>query len=65
MIIAGDRSPRDLHSATLKVQPCRHAAGQTGNDVGARKLVEQVLAEDPSQVAALQMNALWQIEALE
>lgn len=36
---------------------------QTGNDVGARQLVEQVLAEDSTQVAALRMNAAWQIEA--
>lgn len=36
---------------------------QTGNEVGARQLVEQVLAEDPSQVEALQMTAAWQIEA--
>lgn len=36
---------------------------QTGNEVGARQLVEQVLAEDPSQVAALRMTAKWQMEA--
>ncbi len=34
----------------------------TGNEVGARQLVEQVLAEGPTQVGALRMHAAWQIE---
>lgn len=34
-----------------------------GNDVGARQLVEEVLASDPNQVEALKMSAEWQIEA--
>ena len=34
----------------------------TGNEVGARQQVEQVLAEDPTNVAALRMTAEWQIE---
>lgn len=34
----------------------------TGNDVGARQLVEQVLAEDATHVPALRMRATWQIE---
>ena len=34
----------------------------TGNRVGARALVEEVLAQDPAQVAALKMRAGWLIE---
>lgn len=35
----------------------------TGNEVGARTLVEQVLERDPGQVEALKMQAAWQIDA--
>lgn len=35
---------------------------QTGNRVGARALVEEVLAEDPSNVAALKLRARWFIQ---
>ncbi|MEO0369832.1 MAG: tetratricopeptide repeat protein [Pseudomonadota bacterium] len=35
---------------------------QTGNEVGARRLIEEVLAEDTTQVDALRMRAAWQIE---
>ncbi|PTW44027.1 tetratricopeptide repeat protein [Rhodovulum kholense] len=35
----------------------------TGNEVGARKRVEEVLAEDPAQPEALKMQATWQILA--
>ncbi len=35
---------------------------RTGNPVGARALVEEVLEEDPSQVEALKMRAAWMIE---
>ncbi len=34
----------------------------TGNDVGARKLVEEILAEDPSMVEALKLRAAWLID---
>jgi len=34
----------------------------TGNEVGARQLVEAVLARDPNQVSALKMSATWLIE---
>ena len=34
----------------------------TGNEVGARQLVGEVLSEDPSQTNALKMSARWQIE---
>lgn len=35
---------------------------QTGNEVGARRLVEEILSEDASQVDALSMRAAWQID---
>lgn len=35
----------------------------TGNEVGARRLVEEVLAEDRTQVEALKMRANWLIDA--
>ena len=35
----------------------------TGNEVGARRLVEEVLEADPTQVQALKMSAAWAIEA--
>jgi predicted Zn-dependent protease len=34
-----------------------------GNEVGARTLIEQVLERDPGQIAALKMQAEWQINA--
>lgn len=33
----------------------------TGNEVGARQLVEEVLSEDPGMIPALKMRAGWQI----
>jgi cellulose synthase operon protein C len=36
---------------------------QTGNEVGARRMIEEILAEDPSQIEALRMTAAWQIKA--
>ncbi|SIO59773.1 Tfp pilus assembly protein PilF [Rhodovulum sp. ES.010] len=35
----------------------------TGNEVGARTQIEEVLAEDPAQPEALKMQAAWLIEA--
>ncbi len=35
----------------------------TGNEVGARKLVEEILAADPSMVEALKLRANWLIES--
>lgn len=35
----------------------------TGNEVGARTQVEEVLEQDPRQPSALKMKAVWQIEA--
>lgn len=37
--------------------------GTTGNSVGARALIEDVLADDPAQTDALKMRASWLIEA--
>lgn len=34
----------------------------TGNDVGARKLIEEVLTADPTMVAALKLRASWLID---
>lgn len=34
----------------------------TGNEVGARQRVEEVLAEDPNAAGALKLKAIWQIE---
>lgn len=34
-----------------------------GNDIGARTMVEEVLADDPTQVDALKMRANWMIQA--
>ena len=34
-----------------------------GNTVGARRLIEEVLAENPRQVDALKMQATWQIQS--
>lgn len=36
---------------------------QTGNEVGAQKLVEEVLASDPNDAEALKLKAGWQIDA--
>lgn len=35
----------------------------TGNEVGARKLVEETLAEDPTNVDAIKLQAAWLIES--
>lgn len=35
----------------------------TRNEVGARQLIEQVLADDPSNVEALKVNVDWQLKA--
>lgn len=34
---------------------------QTGNEVGARRLVEEILEQDPNEVGALKMRAQWLI----
>ncbi len=45
----------------IKVSLARMLA-QTGNEVGARSLVEEVLADDPTQVESLKMRANWLID---
>ena len=35
---------------------------QTGNEVGSRAMVEEVLAEDPTQVEALKLRSAWLID---
>lgn len=59
LIAAADPSPQ---TNRIKVSLAQMLL-QTGNEVGARRLVEEVLAADPSQVDALRMSAEWQIEA--
>lgn len=46
----------------IKVALARMLVG-TGNEVGARARIEEVLEEDPEQVSALKMQAGWLIEA--
>jgi len=58
-VLAGDVSAED--GGQLKVALARMLA-TTGNVVGARALVDEVLATDESQVEALKMKAAWFIE---
>lgn len=47
---------------TIKVTLARMLL-DTGNEVGARSLVETVLVDQPNQIEALKMNARWLIDA--
>ena len=55
----GDAAPGRLDSARVALARMLEA---TGNPVGARELVEEVLASDPSQVEALKLRAAWLVE---
>ena len=55
-----DAEPSDENRA-IKVALAR-ALIATGDNVGARARVEEVLAEDPSQVEALKLRASWLVE---
>lgn len=46
----------------VKVALARMQIGE-GNEIGARRLVEEILAGDASQVEALKMRATWEISA--
>ncbi|MEM9435411.1 MAG: tetratricopeptide repeat protein [Pseudomonadota bacterium] len=59
-VIAGQTETNDETSA-LKVMLSRMYIRQ-GNQVGARRLVEEVLAEDVTNVDALKIQASWAIE---
>lgn len=52
----------DADNNTVKVTLARMLL-ETGNEVGARSLVETVLADEATQVEALKMNARWLIAA--
>ena len=51
----------DDQTSNFKITLARMLVNE-GNDVGARTLVEDVLAQDPSQSAALKLSAGWLIE---
>ncbi len=51
--------PRDLQRVQVTLATMLLA---NGNEVGAQRLVEQTLSEDPSMVSALKMQARWLIE---
>ena len=53
--------PDDDQTSGFKVTLARMLIAN-GNDVGARQLVEEVLADDPSQIEALKLSANWLIE---
>lgn len=55
-------APASDQTRTLKLTLAQMLA-TSGDQVGARELVEAVLAEDPNQVAALKMRAAWLIAA--
>jgi len=55
-----DKNPTSDQINALKVVLAKMLA-QTGNEVGARKLVEEVLAADATNVEAMKMSAEWLI----
>lgn len=57
-----EKTTSEEHINTAKVSLARMLIG-TGNDVGARALVEEVLVNEPSNPAALKMSARWSINA--
>ena len=57
-----DGAEASEQTRSIKVMLARMLANQ-GNEVGARRLVEEVLAEDGLYVDALKMQASWQIQA--
>jgi Flp pilus assembly protein TadD len=54
--------PAAKETDDLKIIQARMFA-TTGNQVGARRLVEEVLAQNASNVEALKMQAAWQLQA--
>lgn len=55
-------APEDDRASDFKVTLARMLI-TNGNEIGARQLVEEVLAQDPSQVSALKLSAGWLIES--
>jgi predicted Zn-dependent protease len=60
-IVAAAAEPTD-ETRGIKVMLAKMLA-TTGNAVGARRLIEEVLAENDSQVDALKMQASWQVQS--
>lgn len=58
-VIATDEASDDIRDAKATLAQMLES---TGDNVGARNLVEEVLAENARHVRALQMKATWQIE---
>lgn len=60
--LLADADPAREDTQTIKTTLARMLV-QTGNPVGARVQVEEVLAQNPSSVDALKMQAAWQLQA--
>ncbi len=60
--IVDEASPDDDQTNDFKVTLARMLIAD-GNEVGARQLVEEVLADDPSKAAALKLSAGWLIDS--
>lgn len=60
--ILADADPALDETQEIKIILARMLAG-TGNQVGARRLVEEVLSQNASSVEALKMQASWQLQA--
>ena len=60
--ILAEADQTDPENEGIKTTLARMLVG-TGNQVGARRLVEETLAQNPSNVDALKMQASWQLQA--
>lgn len=61
-VILADADPALDETQGIKIILARMLVG-TGNQVGARRLVEEVLAQNASNVEALKMQTSWQLQA--
>lgn len=59
--ILADADPAEAQTQTIKISLAKMLVG-SGNPVGARRQVEEVLAQNPSQVEALKMQASWHLQ---
>ncbi|MER5173855.1 tetratricopeptide repeat protein [Thioclava kandeliae] len=60
-LISDEESGQSVENDALKVQLAQMRL-ESGNDVGARSLVEEVLKRDPGQTGALKLKAGWLIK---
>lgn len=60
--ILSDADPALEETQMIKINLARMLVG-TGNQVGARRQIEEVLAQNPSNVDGLKMQATWQLQA--